>query len=132
VAALETLEMIGRGRKISVLADMTELGRHSIEEHRKVGAKAAHMSDVLVTVGFRARDIAQGALAARMKEKNILQFEDSKKAGEELAAFVQAGDTILVKGSQVMRMEKTVEQLMANPERAEELLVRQDAEWRRR
>jgi hypothetical protein len=39
-------------------------------------------------------------------------------------------DTILVKGSQSMRMERVVEEIMANPEKAGELLVRQDAEWK--
>jgi UDP-N-acetylmuramoyl-tripeptide--D-alanyl-D-alanine ligase len=87
---------------------------------------------VLATIGFRARDIAEGALDAGLDEKNILQYEDAEKAGEELAAMVSAGDCILVKGSQSMRMERTVEELMANPERAHELLVRQDEEWIKR
>jgi UDP-N-acetylmuramoyl-tripeptide--D-alanyl-D-alanine ligase len=132
VAALETLVLVAKGKKIAVLADMLELGRHSVEEHRKAGGVVARTSDMLVTVGFRARDIAQGALAAGMEESAILQFEDSEKAGEELAALVQPGDTILIKGSQSMRMEKAVEELMADPERAKNILVRQDEEWRKR
>lgn len=130
-AALETLMLAAGGRKIAVLGDMLELGRFSVEEHRKVGAAAAG-ADLLVTVGFRARDIAQGALTAGMSEKNILQFEDSEKAGDELATLITPGDTILVKGSQTARMERAVEELMAEPERAEKILVRQDAEWRKR
>jgi hypothetical protein len=35
-------------------------------------------------------------------------------------------DLILVKGSQGVRMEKTVKEIMAEPLRAGELLVRQD------
>ncbi|MDO8548072.1 MAG: UDP-N-acetylmuramoyl-tripeptide--D-alanyl-D-alanine ligase [bacterium] len=141
VAALETLDLVGRAapergispaRRIAVLGDMLELGRHSVEEHRKIGAKVAETSDMLVTVGFRARDIAQGALAAGMEEKNILQFEDAEKAGEELATLIQPGDAILVKGSQSMRMERAVLELMANPERAKDILVRQDVEWKKR
>jgi UDP-N-acetylmuramoyl-tripeptide--D-alanyl-D-alanine ligase len=34
-AALETLALFPKGRKIAVLGDMLELGRHSVEEHRK-------------------------------------------------------------------------------------------------
>jgi UDP-N-acetylmuramoyl-tripeptide--D-alanyl-D-alanine ligase len=133
IAALETLAMIApKGRKIAAIGDMLELGRHSGEEHRKIGAEVAKTTDYLVTVGFRARDIAQGALDAGMPDENILQHEDSGKAGHELAEMVQAGDCVLVKGSQSMRMEKVVEELMAEPERAEELLVRQDAEWKKR
>src|SRR3990167_8432059 len=133
VAALDTLAMIApKGRKIFAIGDMLELGRHSVEEHRKVGAHAAKTADFLVTVGFRARDIAAAALDNGMPEKNILQFEDSGKAGRELQNLLAEGDCVLVKGSQSVRMERVVEELMQEPEQAERLLVRQDAEWKRR
>ena len=140
-AALDALAFIGphfaktrhkRGRRIAVLGDMLELGRHSVEEHRKLGAHTAKKATLLVTIGFRARDIAEGALDHGLKDTAILQFEDAEKAGQELANFVKPGDTILIKGSQGMRMEKTVEMLMASPERASELLVRHDEEWKKR
>ncbi|MSR70844.1 hypothetical protein EXS62_02285 [Candidatus Kaiserbacteria bacterium] len=140
-AALETLDMVSHPsddlgitpkRRIAVLGDMLELGRHSAVEHRKVGAHAARTTDLLITIGFRARDIAQGALDAGMPDKNILQFEDAGKAGEELQNLLQAGDCILVKGSQSIRTERVVEEVMAEPNRAGDLLVRQDAEWKKR
>ncbi|KKW35926.1 hypothetical protein A2852_02210 [Candidatus Adlerbacteria bacterium RIFCSPHIGHO2_01_FULL_54_23] len=131
VAALDTLALL-KGRKIAVLGDMLELGRHSVEEHRKVGAHAAKTCGILATVGFRARDIAQGALDAGLGDADILQYEDSQKAGGELQNLLQAGDCVLVKGSQSMRMERVVEEIMADPSRAGELLVRQDAEWKKR
>ena len=46
--------------------------------------------------------------------------------------FLKEGDIVLVKGSQSMRMERTVKEFMAEPDRAAELLVRQDAEWHNR
>lgn len=140
-AALDALAFVGppfakarhkRGRKIAVLGDMLELGRHSVEEHRKLGVHTAKCATLLLTVGFRARDVAEAALDAGMKDGAILQYEDSEKAGDELEALVKPGDTILIKGSQGMRMEKIVEMLMASPERAHELLVRQDEEWKNR
>lgn len=130
-AALQTLSALP-GRKIAVLGDMLELGRHSVEEHRKAGALAAKCADLLLTVGFRARDIAQGALDAGMAEEKILQYEDAGRAGKELEALLEAGDTVLAKGSQSMRMERAVEEIMRDPEQAGELLVRQDAEWKKR
>lgn len=133
VAALEALALVApKGRKIAAIGDMLELGRHSVEEHRKVGAAVAKTADLLVTVGFRARDIAQGALDAGMPDSNILQHEDSAKAGKEIESLLKPGDCVLAKGSQSMRMERVVEELMAEPERMEELLVRQDAEWKKR
>ncbi|MBI2004762.1 UDP-N-acetylmuramoyl-tripeptide--D-alanyl-D-alanine ligase [Patescibacteria group bacterium] len=132
-AALETLKHLPvKGRRVAVLGDMLELGRHSVEEHRKAGALAAKTGDLLFTVGFRARDMAQGALDAGMLDANIFQYEDARRAGKELEVMLKRGDVVLVKGSQSARMERAVEEIMAEPERAAELLVRQDPEWKRR
>ena len=141
-AALETLSLIvgrapldggiSQGRRIAALGDMLELGRHSVDEHRKAGVEAAKHCDVLVTVGFRARDIAQAAREQGVAAENILQFDDSQRAGAELQNLLQPGDCVLVKGSQSIRMERVVEEIMLNPEQAEKLLVRQDREWKRR
>lgn len=133
VAALDALASIKpRGRRIAVLGDMLELGRHSVEEHRKLGAYAAGTVDILCTVGFRARDTAEGALDNGLIDGAIFQYEDSDKAGDELAAMVQPGDCVLVKGSQSMRMEKTVKHLMKDPELAFDFLVRQEDNWKKR
>ena len=43
---------------------------------------------------------------------------------------MKKGDIILVKGSQGARMEKVILEIMADPESAENLLVRQDKQWR--
>lgn len=120
------------GRRIAVLGDMLELGRHSVEEHRKVGARAAQTCDILATVGFRARDMAQGALDNGMADSDIIQYEDSQRAGSELQNLLNDGDCVLIKGSQSMRMERVVEEIMVDPSRAGELLVRQDEEWKRK
>ena len=45
---------------------------------------------------------------------------------------LKPGDVLLVKGSQSIRAERFVEELMAEPEKAEELLVRQDPVWKRK
>lgn len=131
-AALHALALTKPKRAIAALADMMELGRVSVEEHRKAGAIAAKTCDILITVGVRARDIAMGAWDNGMPEANILQFEDAGKAAAELQNMLEEGDAILVKGSQSMRMERIVEEIMLEPERAGDLLVRQDREWKRR
>lgn len=129
--ALSSLhEMKGFARKIAILGDMLELGRYSINEHKRVGMQAAECADILVTIGVRARGIAEGALEAGMSEKNILQYEESKTAAKEMDSLVKPGDLILVKGSQGRRMERIVEEIMEEPEAAEKLLVRQGQAWK--
>ncbi|MBU1557558.1 UDP-N-acetylmuramoyl-tripeptide--D-alanyl-D-alanine ligase [Patescibacteria group bacterium] len=124
--ALETLsEIETNGRKIAVLGDMMELGKYTVDSHKKIGELSAGICDILVTVGVRSKDTAKGALGKKMTKKNVIEFEDSKKAGEYLKKIIEKGDVILVKGSRwAMRMEKTVEEIMAEPERADKLLVR--------
>ncbi len=131
--ALQTLgEVKYAKRKIAVIGDMLELGRFSSEEHERVGAHAAKVATHLVTVGVRAQKIAEGALEAGLSEKNIFQYDDVARAGRELQAFLEPGDIVLVKASQGIRAERIVEEIMAHPDAAEELLVRQDENWKRK
>mgnify|MGYP001028557288 FL=1 len=67
----------------------------------------------------------------RFPEENIFHFEDPMEAGRKLQEIVGDGDLILVKGSQGMRMEKVVEEIMAEPQEAEKLLCRQSEDWKR-
>ena len=128
--ALSTLfELKGFKRKIAVLGDMLELGQYSMKEHERVGQQVADGADVLVTIGIRARSIAEGALEHGFSEKNILQYDESIRAGRELQNFIQPGDVILIKGSQSIRTERIVKDIMAEPNKAETLLVRQSQVW---
>lgn len=129
--ALSTLlEIKGFARKIAILGDMLELGRFSIEAHKKAGEQAAECADMLITVGVRARGLAEGALEAGMSEKNILQYEDTETARREIQNIIQSGDLILVKGSQGRRMERIVEETMKDSDAAPMLLVRQSQSWK--
>lgn len=132
-AALQTLgDLRVAGRKIAVLGDMLELGRYAIEEHRKVGVLAARVSHVLVTVGLRMQFAVEEAMRKKMGKKNVYHFNDSRAAGEFLQNFIAKSDVVLVKGSQSLRMERVVEEIMAHPEDKVRLLVRQDQEWQKR
>ena len=128
--ALDTMAQVRHtGRRIAVLGDMLELGKFSADAHENLGEKVARTCDNLITVGVRARGFATGALRAGMDESNILQYEESDRAGRELQSLLQPGDLVLIKGSQGIRTEKIVKEVMANPQDAERVLVRQDAEW---
>lgn len=131
--SIETLkELKGVKRRIAVLGDMMELGQFSVREHERIGELVAKKADVLFTVGIRSRGIAKGALEHGMSEKHIFQYDDAVRAGTELQNYIAAGDVVLIKGSQSIRAERIVEEIMAEPMRAEELLVRQGVEWKKR
>ena len=129
--AIETLKkLISIRFKIAVLGDMLEIGKYTVSEHTSLGERVVGAADLLVAVGVRARLIAEGALKAGMSEKNIFQFDDSRTAGKFIESILQPGDIILVKGSQGMRMERVVEEIMAHPEKKERYLVRQSEKWK--
>lgn len=130
-AALEILQEIKAGRKIVVLGDMLELGKDTEAEHRAVAQKfLAMQGDLFFAVGRRMQFAAEELKKQHFKAKNIFIFPDPLSAGRKLKELVQDGDLILVKGSQGMRMEKVVEEIMAAPESASYLLCRQDEAWR--
>lgn len=125
-------EVPHRGRRFAVLADMLELGSFSVSEHRRMGALAAKSCDVLITTGIRARGIADAARENGMPAESLYECENSAGVVAYLSPLIQEGDVILIKGSQSMRMEYAVKELMAEPEKAGEKLVRQDKEWQRK
>lgn len=135
IAALEALaesapdEDTG-GRRIAVLGDMAELGALTESSHREVGEKAAMLGiDILICVGEKSRDTARGAKDAGMPEEFVFNFPSPKEAGLFVQERMHAGDVVLIKGSQSSRMEKVTKEIMGEPQRAAELLVRQEEAW---
>lgn len=133
VAVVEALSALQNtthtGRRIAVLGDMLELGSHSVAEHHKVGEHTVSQTDIIVTVGVRARGIAEAALEKGMPVSMVHMFERGSDAAGFLVSALQKGDVVLVKGSQSMRMERISKALMFHPEDASQELPRQDAEW---
>jgi UDP-N-acetylmuramyl pentapeptide synthase len=64
-----------------------------------------------------------------MQEENIHEFSNSTIVGGFLKTFLQEGDIILVKGSQGVRMERAVGEIIADKKNKSNLLVRQEKEW---
>ena len=124
--ALSALQSIPAKRKIAVLAGMMELGDYSDQAHEDLGYKAALSADVVIGIGERGKKFI---LAASEKGAETAWFESSVKAAEGMKKFISKGDLILVKGSQSTRTERVVKALMAHPEKAGELLVRQYGKW---
>lgn len=127
--ALETLKNLKSKRAIAALGDMLELGKYTLEEHEMIGRIVAKSADMLVTVGLRGKFIAEAAVRAGLSRRSVFPFMNVVEAGIFIQNKLQKGDFVLVKGSQSVRMEKIVKEIMAEPMRASELLVRQSKVW---
>jgi UDP-N-acetylmuramoyl-tripeptide--D-alanyl-D-alanine ligase len=130
LTALESFQTTGR--KIAVMGDMLQLGNMTVETHKQIGYQASEFCDLVITVGLRSKFIDDALVEKKFHKKRIKHFDDSVEAGKFLQSKLQPGDVIFVKGSQAMRMEKVVEEVMLHPELKDKLLVRQDKEWARR
>ena len=130
LTVLQDFHPVEHARRIAVLSDMAELGNYSQDEHRRLGFQVAAANvDLLICVGEKARDICRGAAEAGIEAEKLFEFSNIEEAGRWLDRNVHKGDIVLVKGSQGMRMEKIVKEIMAEPLRASELLVRQYGKW---
>ena len=117
----------GGGRRIAVLGDMFELGALTEASHARIGKEAAASGlDLLIGVGAASAGLCAAARAAGMPEERVFHMSDAVEAGRFLQERIHPGDLLLVKGSRGMRMERVVKELMAEPERASELLVGQE------
>ena len=76
-----------------------------------MGARAAEVVDELISVGPRARFIADEAQAAGLNAAQIKVLENSQQAISHLQEHVGKGDVVLVKGSRGMRMDKIISAL---------------------
>jgi len=129
IAALEALSSIAHSRKLAAIGDMAELGPKSEAGHREIAAKIMeNQVDIVFLVGPKTKATAD-ELSKRQFMGKVYSFENSEEAKLPIQNELIEGDTILVKGSQSMRMEKIVLEIMADPEHARALLVRQTAKW---
>jgi UDP-N-acetylmuramoyl-tripeptide--D-alanyl-D-alanine ligase len=110
-AALRLLaELKGAHRGVAVLGDMGELGDMTDGAHREAGRLAATLGiDVLIALGDRAEIVASGALTSGMSRDCVVVATDHADAGARASAALREHDTVLIKGSRSMRMERVVE-----------------------
>ncbi len=117
-ASLHLLADLPAKKKIAILGDMREL-KEPERVHQQIGRLAHEVADYIIAVGPQSKAYKADAWF-RTAEEAI------PKAMEQLGP----GVLLLVKGSQnTIRLERLVKALMAHPDQAKQLLVRQGAEW---
>src|SRR5207249_3023117 len=108
-AALDDLAQTSSGRRVAVLGDMLELGPRTLEFHRAVGEHAAAQGiEVLVTVGDLAAAMGEGFSG------EAHSVSDARAAG----GLLRDGDTVLVKGSRGVGLERVADAVGARADGA--------------
>ena len=107
-AAIDDLTETARGRPVAVLGDMLELGAEAPRLHREIGRHArARGVELLVSVGPLAAQIAEGFGG---ESRSV---EDAPAAAELVPGLLRGGDTVLLKASRGVGLERVAEALRA-------------------
>ncbi|MEO0558258.1 MAG: UDP-N-acetylmuramoyl-tripeptide--D-alanyl-D-alanine ligase [Bacteroidota bacterium] len=126
VAALRVLRQLEGNRKVACLGDMLELGETEVAQHADVLRAAAEHADLVVAVGPIMNQAADGlAIETVASSTELAEQIRTGKAG-----FPQAGDIVLVKGSQGTRMERVSEALLHPDLDPADVLPRQSTSWK--
>ena len=108
----ELFRMHAKGRAVIVLGDMGELGEFSDEEHRGIGRMISETAaDLFVSVGRNMRLAAEECMNAGKERKapEVVFYADVNEAVKNIGTILKKGDTVLIKGSRAMTMEKIAE-----------------------
>ncbi|MGZ5380917.1 MAG: UDP-N-acetylmuramoyl-tripeptide--D-alanyl-D-alanine ligase [Thermoanaerobaculia bacterium] len=115
-AALATLVEVkkgGSGRAIAVFGDMLELGAFEEEAHRSLGRGARGRVDVAAFFGPRSLHSFEEFSSSASSFS--AHFTEVQPLLAWLRPRLQPGDTVLVKGSRGMKLERVVDALVAQP-----------------
>lgn len=94
------------GRKVCILGDMLELGEQAAALHERVAGEAQNLGiDLILGVGSLFSDA--------VVKTGGMGFSTQDELLQALPSLLQTRDTILVKGSRGMHLERTVEAVRA-------------------
>ena len=99
-------------RRVAVLGDMLELGALSSDAHEEVGRDAAGSADVLIGVGDLAATIVASARRAGLEQTH--RAADGAEALLLLRRVMRRGDTLLIKGSRALALDRLADAIVAS------------------
>ncbi len=102
-AAIGVLTGMGKGRCVSALADMLELGKEALDKHKEVLNYAAKRGvDIIIAIGDL---MMEAASYIDLKDAEIYAFKDKDEFIKVASDILKKGDTVLLKGSHSMQMD---------------------------
>jgi UDP-N-acetylmuramoyl-tripeptide--D-alanyl-D-alanine ligase len=104
---IATLASVPARRRILIAGEMLELGSEGVALHQQAGTVAGESGiDVVVGVRGNAEYLAQ---AAREAGATAIFVASPLEAGEWLKANLREGDTVLLKASRGVGLEKAIQ-----------------------
>jgi UDP-N-acetylmuramoyl-tripeptide--D-alanyl-D-alanine ligase len=117
-AAVESLAAAGEGRRVFVMGDMFELGAEGPSWHENIVSRILEAGiEVLIAVGPLSVEAARRD-ATPNRTTQVVLFLDPDAAVESLPTMLQPGDTVWIKGSRAMRLERAAARLRERAPRA--------------
>jgi UDP-N-acetylmuramoyl-tripeptide--D-alanyl-D-alanine ligase len=114
-AALGVLgETPARGRRVMIVGDMRELGEASERLHRQLAENIGRADvQVVIAVGDQSRLIAGTVRQIGGGHIEAHAFGTTDLARNRVVAYLRPDDTVLIKGSRALGLEKLVENIRA-------------------
>jgi UDP-N-acetylmuramoyl-tripeptide--D-alanyl-D-alanine ligase len=125
---LNLLNNISGKKKYALLGDIRELGKVSQLEHETIAQYAANICDEIYLVGPQMKEYALPII--KKSETKVSFFKNAFDAADQIKNQLKKNDVLLIKASQnTLLLESAVEKLMAQPEKADQLLARRGDFW---
>ncbi|MBD3314371.1 MAG: UDP-N-acetylmuramoyl-tripeptide--D-alanyl-D-alanine ligase [Chitinivibrionales bacterium] len=103
-------DVAGEGSAVAVVGDMLELGSASHRLHRALGETLARAGvERVLAVGQFSTDVVEGARKTGMSTSAVYRTANAEEGVEIARTMLRSGDTVLLKGSRGVRLEKIFE-----------------------
>ncbi len=103
ISAFDFFRTLSSSRKVMVLGDMLELGQHARAEHHLLGSSIESVAaDVVILIGQEMQITSQTVASVYEEDASI-------EAMERIVKLLKYGDTVLLKGSRGMQLERIIE-----------------------
>lgn len=103
-----------KGRKILILGDMLELGKHSEKLHKIIGEKIAHLNIASVfCIGNLSYLIIKKIKSKSSNKIETFHYEKAEDALDFILNYIKKGDSILIKGSRGIGLDLITNKLIS-------------------
>jgi len=108
MAGLNAVRALKATRRITVLADIADLGGESAGVHQQIGNVAAEVAQIVIVVG---KEIERAGAVALRAGIDVHHFASSDEVGKWLPELLKGDDLVYVSGSKEMNMDAVVDRL---------------------